>query len=406
MPSKIKPVIDSQKNDVLKCIIYKSVLKQEYNTLEIIDTIYKKSYYTNNRLKITGELILDHTDRSVIQILEGDAEVVTNLFEKISKDSRHYNIVVLTNNIISKRKYNKWVIKKTILQKNKTDILDYKMIGIIGNGASGNVTLVQNIFDGNYFALKSISKNKSKIQNILNERKILLAVKNQNFFIKLESCFQDPLNIYFLLAYAPKGDMYSFLKHFKKFPSDLIQFYMVQLIEALSFLHSRKIVHRDLKLENILIGDDGYLMVTDFGVSTYTYNENNNQLKGTPVYFSPELVNDENIGCFNDIWALGILFYEFVEGNNPYNCMPSSIAHLSKLIEHTDYNLENEDESSFLKFILNKDYLERPLIDDIMNHNYFENVSIDRIISKEETPPYTPNDIKINNWNIDSFSIT
>ena len=92
MSSKIKPVIDSQKNDVLKFIIYKSVLKQEYNTVEIIETIYKKSYYTNNRLKITGELILDHTDRSVIQILEGEVEVVTNLFEKISKDPRHYNI--------------------------------------------------------------------------------------------------------------------------------------------------------------------------------------------------------------------------------------------------------------------------------------------------------------------------
>ena len=403
MLNKIKPVISS--SNKLKCIIYKSRMQPAYNNAMCFENISKNAFYSNRKLNITGELIINHVESSVIQILEGDEISLDNLFEKIKKDNRHANIITLCNNFIKKRNYSKWVIKKTTHIKTKTDISDYKMLGVIGTGSSGNVTLVQNIIDGRHYALKSIAKNKTKIKTILNEREVLKQLKNTNFIVNLHSCFQDPLNVYFLIDYAEKGDMYSCLKQFDMFPPDITQFYMVQVIEAISILHSKNIIHRDLKLENILIGKDGYIMIADFGLSIHKNNDMIGGVKGTPVYFSPELINDKVIGLFNDIWALGILFHEFVTGDNPYKCHPRNIKEINYLINNTNFSLQDPDEHQFMSFLLNKNYIERPEINDIFNHEYFNNTDITSIINKTEFPPYIPNDVKINNWSIDSLSI-
>jgi serine/threonine protein kinase len=407
MPVKIQPVINSStNNNTLHCIIYKSTLLNEFNNKECIDDLYKTAYYNNRKLNITGEMIINYSDASVVQILEGDQDVLVNLFNKIKNDKRHTNIVCLTSNNIEKRNYKKWCIKKTTPLNSKVDLTDYKMIGVIGTGSSGNVTLVESIINGRQYALKSMAKNKTKIETIMNERKILNYFKHTNFIVNLHSCFQDPLNVYFLIEYAAKGDMFSCLKQLGSFQPDLTQFYIVQIIQAISVLHNNNIIHRDLKLENILIDKDGYILLADFGLSIHKNRNSCKGLKGTPVYFAPELIKDSIIGFHNDIWALGILFHEFVMGENPYKFNTNNIVALENVIDTLKFELPNSDENNLLNYLLNKNYLERPKINDLFEHEYFANFDIDSVLNKNEIPPYLPNNVKINNWKIDSLSLT
>jgi len=406
MPDKIQPVISViTTNNTLYCIIYKSTLTPDFNNKKCIDDLYKTAYYNNRRLNVTGELIINYSNASIVQILEGDQDVLENLFNKIKNDKRHSNIVCLSANNIVKRNYKKWCVKKTTPLNSKVGLSDYKMIGVIGTGSSGNVTLVESIINGRQYALKSMAKNKTKIETIMNERKILNDFKDTKFIVNLHSCFQDPLNVYFLIEYASRGDMFSCLKNTGSFQPDLTQFYIVQIIEALSLLHNNNIIHRDLKLENILIGEDGYIMLADFGLSIHKNKDFHKSLKGTPIYFGPELIKESMIGLFNDIWALGILFHEFVTGENPYKLAINNINVLEGLIDTLNVTLPNSDENNFLNYLLNKNYLERPTINDLLSNEYFANFDIDSVIGKNEIAPYIPNNVKIINSKIEALSL-
>ena len=111
------------------------------------------------------------------------------------------------------------------------------------------------------------------------------------------------------------------------------------------------------------------------------------------------------IGLFNDIWALGILFHEFVTGENPYKLAINNVNVLEGLIDTLNVTLPNSDENNFLNYLLNKNYLERPTINDLLSNEYFVNFDIDSVIGKNEIAQYIPNNVKINNCKIEALSL-
>lgn len=89
----------------------------------------------------------------------------------------------------------------------------------------------------------------------------------------MDFVFQNPDTIYFVLPYVQGGELYTHLKKNKRFPEEVVKFYTIQIIVGIGYLHGKGIVHRDLKLENILMNEDGYLKIIDFGLAKMLKSE-------------------------------------------------------------------------------------------------------------------------------------
>jgi serine/threonine protein kinase len=124
------------------------------------------------------------------------------------------------------------------------------------------------------------------------------------------------------MEYVPRGELFSYLRKFRAFPSNLAKFYIAEVVLALEHLHKNNIIYRDLKPENIIIDNNGHIKLTDFGFAKQlsgprarTYS-----LCGTPDYMSPESFDTKNGYSFvSDWWSLGILTYELLTGLPPFN---------------------------------------------------------------------------------------
>ncbi len=201
-------------------------------------------------------------------------------------------------------------------------------------GTFGRVKLVQSKKSGSVYALKIMYKShiiKSHQQrNIMNEKNIMAECKHP-FLLQLFRTFQDENRIYMLLELVQGGELWSLLyKNIRLigrsklggFNATASLFYAGCVTSALQYLHLHEIAYRDLKPENLLLDNLGYLKVVDFGFAKKIPYYKDKELKarsytlcGTPEYLAPELVVNAGHTQAVDCWALGILIYELILGD-------------------------------------------------------------------------------------------
>ena len=374
-------------------LIYTSKMCLIYNNVESIQKINLTANHNNNKYNVGGELFWSRDSGRILQILEGLDSNVNEIYKKISEDERHQDIKLLNLQEITQddRQYQKWDVTITKKLAEKSTLQDWKITSIIGMGAYGTVVAVENNDSKKICAMKLIPKkrltDKSK-NKLIAERQFMEQLKHP-FLTKLYHTFEDPLNIYFVMKFAARGDLFRYLSVSKTFSEEQSKFYLCELLCGLVYLHKNGIIYGDLKLENILIEDNGHLMLTDFGIST-TILDNQKELVGTIVYFSPELIKDKLRCQENDIWALGILFYELLVGSLPWQSMSRYEACKSNI--NTTLELEEQNCNDFLQRILVKDYKQRPRCKDIMKHDpYLSDVDWNAIYKKEISPPNNEN---------------
>lgn len=113
------------------------------------------------------------------------------------------------------------------------------------------------------------------------------------FLVGMDYVFQNDLRIYFVMPFIVGGELYKVMQGFKRFDEPTVKFFAAQLCLAIGHLHDQGIVHRDLKLENILIDKDGYLKIIDFGLAKIIpEHQETNTICGTPEYQAPEIINE------------------------------------------------------------------------------------------------------------------
>jgi len=126
-----------------------------------------------------------------------------------------------------------------------------------------------------------------------------------------------PSNLILIMEFCPGGDMFDQLYKHKSFSLSDTRIFTSQVLLPLEYLHSMAIVHRDLKLENLLLAQDGALKLTDFGFAKFI-KYRSWTLCGTPEYLAPEIILEKGHGKAVDYWALGVLFYEMLNGHSPF----------------------------------------------------------------------------------------
>ncbi len=210
-------------------------------------------------------------------------------------------------------------------------LLNYKIISILGEGGMGTVYLAEhNSFDRKV-AVKAIhphlAKNEEIRKRFNNEAATMARLQHPNI-VSLFDYYSDEEGLYLIMEFVEGVELETYLRNLG-YPLDehVTAAFMKQLLNAFSHAHDKGVVHRDIKPANILIAHDGTIKVLDFGIAKIVDGEGNHNLTktgtqiGTVFYMSPEQVQGKKVDLRSDIYSLGVTFYQMLTAQNPYfNC--------------------------------------------------------------------------------------
>lgn len=216
-------------------------------------------------------------------------------------------------------------ILQNILEKNFETKIDYYKIGkVIGKGAFGKVNLAIHRLTGKFVALKSINKtfmnDESSLKKVKQEYNILKRARHQNI-VRLYESFETHSHIVYVMEVCGGGDLLTFVRRRRKLKEDNAKFIFKQIILGLQYVHSKGVLHRDIKLDNILLTSEGDVKICDFGVSKLIQNKMQLQTEqcGTPAYIAPEVFKGKGyFGFQSDLWSAGVVLYAMLFGTVPF----------------------------------------------------------------------------------------
>ena len=255
-----------------------------------------------------------------------------------------------------------------------TDISFYKFGRIIGRGAFGKVNIGLNILTGRIVAIKSFNKknlvNENARNKILYETNLMRGLYHPAVTKILET-FETEQYMLIIMEYISGGNLQNFVKKRRKLCEKTSRILFRQLIQGIKYIHSKGIVHRDIKLENILLDLNNIVKICDFGVGKLTHKGQKLLGQcGTPVYMAPEIIKGEGYEGFPvDIWSSGVALYIMLSGNIPFN--RDKTHDLQSAIINLPYkNIDGVSDSAndLLKNILEKDPVKRYTPDQILGH--------------------------------------
>lgn len=290
---------------------------------------------------------------------------------------------------------------------------DFELMRVIGRGSYAKVLLCRLKATKKLYAMKVIKKeliaDEEDVDWVNTEKKVFEQATNHPFLVGMHSCFHTPERLFFIIEFVSGGDLMFHMQKHRKLHEDHAKFYSAEIVLALSFLHSRYVIYRDLKLDNVLLDSSGHIKLTDYGMCkegivgdnavTYTFC-------GTPNYIAPEILRGNAYNFSVDWWALGVLMYEMMAGKSPFD--------LTGIVENTSH--ENTEEALFqvilerpirfprylsvtatrvLKKFLDKEPSTRlgcsPTgLKDIQNDQYFKTLDWDKLRQKLVVPPFKP----------------
>ena len=284
------------------------------------------------------------------------------------------------------KKYNKYP---------NTDLNFYLYGRLIGQGAFGKVNIGLNILTGRVVAIKSfnkknLNKNGDNMKKILYETNLMKKLNHPNI-TKILEMFEDDDYILIAMEYINGGNLFSFVKKRRKLSEKTARFLFRQIILGIKHIHSQKIVHRDIKLENILIDLNNNIKICDFGIGRIL-NSKNQMLHdkcGTPMYMAPEILLSSKTKGYEgfpvDIWSAGISLYIMLSGTLPFNLKNNKSSSIDSdnnnnielqysIIKKEPKKIEkiSDEARDLLKGLLNKNPHKRLTIDQILNHPWLK----------------------------------
>lgn len=245
----------------------------------------------------------------------------------------------------------------------------------IGKGNMGACALARNNDDGRYYVIKQVDLaklNKKERQQSLNEAKLLSQLRHPNIINYVDSFLarkSDHLCI--VMEFADGGDLGQKIKqsHGVNFPQDQVLDWFIQCALALQNIHSKKILHRDVKTANIFLTQEGVCKLGDFGIArtlSSTFDQANTFV-GTPYYLSPELILERPYDAMSDVWALGVVLYEMMALKHPFNAndMKSLMHRILKVQYEAPPHIYSSEMRSIVARLLVKDPAQRMRLSEV-----------------------------------------
>ena len=244
----------------------------------------------------------------------------------------------------------------------------------LGKGAFGEVWKVTHENSKKIYCIKMMSKREIYEQQLINQINKEISIMyniNHPYSIKLYNHFEDNDKLYLIMEPASNGNLYSFIennKNQKIKSNETIKKIIIQTIEIIKYLHSKDIIYRDIKPENILLDKDNNIKLCDYGWASYlTKDQFCKVYCGTPEYVSPEMVKKYPYNEKVDIWGIGVLIFELLFGYPPF----------SSNFNEDRYNNIKEGKINWPKEINDKDA--KDLIGKILKINPNERLSLEEI---------------------------
>ncbi|XP_066992525.1 cGMP-dependent protein kinase, isozyme 2 forms cD5/T2 isoform X1 [Anabrus simplex] len=289
-------------------------------TIKQPNTLEEKYIRTLQKGDFFGEKALQGDDLRTANIIADDPEGVTCLVI----DRETFNQLISGLDEIRTRYKDEIVERKRINEEFRdVKLSDLRILATLGVGGFGRVELVQIAGDPNRsFALKQMKKSQivetRQQQHIMSEKEIM-GEANCEFIVKLFKTFKDRKYLYMLMESCLGGELWTILRDKGHFDDATTRFYTACVVEAFDYLHSRNIIYRDLKPENLLLDINGYVKLVDFGFAkklqqgrkTWTFC-------GTPEYVAPEVILNRGHDISADYWSLGVLMFELLTGTPPF----------------------------------------------------------------------------------------
>ena len=228
-------------------------------------------------------------------------------------------------------------------------------------------------------------KNERQRQKLITEIKIHKSLHHQQI-VAFEHNFKDSSNVYILLELCQNQTLNELFERRKKLSEIEVQCYMIQLIKGLQYLHSHRIIHRDLKLGNLFLNDRMELKIGDFGLATKLdfEGERKKTVCGTPNYIAPEVLNGSGHSYEVDIWALGVIIYTLLIGKPPFETKEVKTTY--NKIKKADFSFPTSCNISsaakkIIKRILTLEPKKRPSLNDILSDDFFnQGIAIPKLL--------------------------
>jgi len=256
------------------------------------------------------------------------------------------------------------------------------LINELGAGTYGIVYKTFNSISGNKHATKVLKKNLFKQdywKRIKTEIEIIKTVNHPNL-IKFVDSFENSEYYFILMEYLKDGNLTKFMKSKLYLTESIVKIIIFQLANALQYLKSLGIIHRDIKPDNILIdktNDELKIKLSDFGLAKVIFNnETTNECCGSILFSAPELLRKRDYGHAVDIWSLGVLIYYLLTYSFPFNVNLDTVMIVKSICVDTlsfvklaERSLEATD---LIKKCLNRDVDRRISIDEVLKHPWFD----------------------------------
>jgi len=287
---------------------------------------------------------------------------------------------------------------QTLRSPKKLRLADFEMKQTLGTGSFGRVKLAKNKQNGKFYAIKILKKAEiirlKQVDHVLSENSILATISHP-FIVYMEGFAQDERYLYLVLEFVPGGELFTYLRGVGRLEPPHAVLYGAQVALMFEYLHSKNIIYRDLKPENLLITTDGYLKLTDFGFAkvvegrTYT-------LCGTPEYLAPEILLNKGHGKPVDWWTLGIFIYEMLAGIDPFTDEDPMAIYQKILKGKVKFpRTFDKDGKSLVKHLLVADLSKRygnlkNGANDIKTHRWFKDINWEGLLQKKLPALYKP----------------